>query len=82
MEYDVLDKRPISAAEVKRGLEAVKKNWSTDDQAWLRELPANEASAALMLAGDLGATPVELPPRPELVVECPTPSHEQMGLFG
>lgn len=69
MEYDVQDKRPISAAEALRGVEAVKKNWSAQDQAWLRELPADEAAVVLLLAGELGAVPVELPPRPERVIE-------------
>ena len=57
MEYDVQDKRPISAAEARRGVEAVKENWPAEDQAWLRELPANEAGVALLLAGELGAVP-------------------------
>lgn len=80
MEYDVQDTRPISAAEALRGVEAVKKNWSAHDQAWLRELPADEAAVVLLLAGELGAVPVEEDPE-QVASEPPSkppsePSHQ------
>lgn len=56
--YSIDDKRPMSPAEAQRGLEAVRK-WPEKDRSELLELPRNEAMVMLMLAGELGAMPVE-----------------------
>lgn len=58
MKYDhVTDKRPITPAEARRGLEAVRQ-WPEDSRTEIFLLQENEANVMLMLAGELGAVPV------------------------
>ena len=60
--YNVEDERPITPAESRRGMEALRE-WPEEDRAEIFRLPANEAAIVLLLAGELGAVPE--PTRPE-----------------
>jgi hypothetical protein len=57
MRYHVEDKRPITPEEARRGMEALRK-WPEESRAEIFQLADNEAAIVLLLAGELGATPV------------------------
>ena len=54
--YRVDDKRPITPAESRRGMEALRL-WPEKDRLEIFQLPDNEAAVVLLLAGELGAVP-------------------------
>jgi hypothetical protein len=56
VKYHVEDKRPITPAESRRGMEALRE-WPEEDRSEIFRLPENEASIVLLLAGELGAVP-------------------------
>lgn len=52
----VKDKNPITPAESRRGMEALRQ-WPEKDRLEIFQLPDNEAAIVLLLAGELGAMP-------------------------
>lgn len=56
MKYRVEDKRPVTPAEARKGMEELR-SWPEKDRLEIFELPDNEAAIVLLLAGELGAVP-------------------------
>lgn len=58
MKYpNVTDRSPITPAEARRGLEALRK-WPEESRLEIFQLPDSEAAIVLLLAGELAAVPV------------------------